>query len=433
MSIHVVSKANSRQHVTFDLPPAVSPPLKPSSIRVRSTLLSLTSNNLTYALHGTFLRWWDAYPVPHSAPAPYNDSSEWGIVPAWGLATVLDSTLPQLPQGTILFGFWPTGSHAVDLELAPSELDGHWKEISEHRAHLMPLYNRYRVLDTQRKDLADFAWDAAVGTIFVAGYLLSQYIFTPDPATHPPIHPCGIETDRGVQDWTVADADISKAVFVILGASTKTARSTAYNLLKRPNGTGPLGLLQFTSSPGPLGEAAKVLNEAKGEGKFAVGTLGYPDVGLAGKWIAGVEPTPEKIVIADFGGRDGVLERVVEDIKRNESLHEVKAVVIAVGNQQKVYTRDEIQARKASFVSLNKVQMNTSDVYEAAIKLRGAADYFCEVDKAWKSWLEDRESAAPDLRLVWGEGIAGEGGIEAGWDRLCASSVAPEAALVYRI
>ncbi|KAL5042755.1 hypothetical protein BDW71DRAFT_216724 [Aspergillus fruticulosus] len=373
---------------------------------MRSTLLSLTSNNLTYALYGTFLR----------CMGPSNES-----------------TIPQLPQGTTLFGFWPTGSHAVDLELTPSELDGHWKEISEHRAHLMPLYNRYRVLDTRGKDLTEFAWDAAVGTTFVAGYLLSEYIFTPDPAAHPPIHPCGTETDKGVQDWTVADADLSKAVFVILGASTKTARSSAYNLFKRPNGTGPLGLLQLTSSPGPLGEAAKVLNDAKGEGKFAVGALGYPDVGLAGKWIAGVKPTPERIVIADFGGRAGVLERVVEDIKRNESLQDVESVVISVGKEQKVYTPEEIQALQASFVSMHKVQMNTSDVYEAAIKFRGAADYFCEVDKAWKSWLENRKAAAPDLHLVWGEGIAGDGGIEAGWDKLCASSVAPDAALVYRI
>ncbi|KAL3428617.1 hypothetical protein BDV09DRAFT_75216 [Aspergillus tetrazonus] len=433
MSIHVVSKSNNHQHATIDLPPSDSSPLKQSSVRIRSSLLSLSSNNLTYALYGNFLRWWDAYPVPQSAPAPYNNTTEWGIVPAWGLATVLESTLPGIPQGTVLFGFWPTGSHAVDLELNPSELDGHWKEVSEHRAHLMPLYNRYRVFDTQGKDLAEFAWDAAVGTIFVAGYLMSEYIFTSDPAVRPPIHPCGIVTDQGVQDWTAADADLSRAVLVSLGASTKTARSMAYNLFQRPSGTGPLGLLQFTSSLGPIGEAARALNEANGKSKFAVGILGYPDVGLAAKWLADIEPLPRKVVIADFGSRDGVLERVVEDIKKTESLQGVEIVVIAVGNQQKVYTLGEIQAQQASFASLNKVQMNTSDVYEAAIKLRGAADYFREVDQAWESWLENREAAAPDLHLVWGEGIAGEEGIEAGWDKLCASSVAPREALVYRI
>ncbi|KAL4735957.1 hypothetical protein BDV11DRAFT_173372 [Aspergillus similis] len=433
MSIHVVSKSNNRQHATFDLQPSDPSPLKQSSVRVRSSLLSLTSNNLTYALYGTFLRWWDAYPVPQSAPAPYNNTAEWGIVPAWGLATVLQSTLPGIPQGAVLFGFWPTGSHTVDLELTPSELDGHWREVSEHRAHLMPLYNRYRVFDTQGKDITEFAWDAAVGTIFIAGYLMSEYIFTADPAVRPPIHPCGIVSDQGVQNWTAADADLSRAALVSLGASTKTARSMTYNLFQRPSGTGPLGLLQFTSSPGPIGEAARALNEANGKSKSAVGILGYPDVGSAAKWLASIEPTPEKIVIADFGSRDGVLEGVVEGIKKRGSLQGVEIVVIAVGNQQKVYTLGEVQAQQASFVSLNTVQMNTSDVYEAAIKLRGAADYFREVDEAWKSWLENREAAAPDLHLVWGEGIAGEGGIEAGWDRLCASSVAPGEALVYRV
>ncbi|KAL4770536.1 hypothetical protein BDW60DRAFT_223883 [Aspergillus nidulans var. acristatus] len=412
MSIHVVSKSDNRQHTTIDLPPSDPSSLKQSSVRIRSSLLSLTSNNLTYALRGNLLRWWDAYPVPQSAPAPYNDTTEWGIVPAWGLATVLESTLPEIPQGTVLFGFWPTGSHAVDLELTPAELDGHWKE---------------------GKDLTEFAWDAAVGTIFVAGYLMSEYIFTSDPAVRRPIHPRGIVTDQGVQNWTAADADLSRAALVSLGASTKTARSMAYNLFQRPCGTGPLGLLQFTSSPGPIGEAARALNEANGKSKFAVGILGYPDVGSAAKWLAGVEPIPKKVVIADFGSRNGVLESIVEDIKKTESLQGVEIVVIAVGNQQKVYTLGEIQAQLASFASLNKVQMNTSDVYEIAIKLRGAADYFREVDKAWKSWLENREAAAPDLHLVWGEGIAGEEGIEAGWDKLCASSVAPGEALVYRI
>ncbi|KAL4744709.1 hypothetical protein BDW72DRAFT_77305 [Aspergillus terricola var. indicus] len=433
MSIHVISKSNNGEHATFELPPSDPSLLKKSSVRIRSSLLSLTSNNLTYALYGTFLRWWDAYPVPQSAPAPYNNSAEWGIVPAWGLATVLESTLPEIPQGTVLFGFWPTGSHAVDLELTPSELDGHWKEVSEHREHLMPLYNRYRVFDTQGKDVAEFAWDAAVGTIFIAGYLMSEYIFTSDPAVCPPIHPCGIVTGQGVQNWTAADADLSRAALVSLGASTKTARSMAYNLFQRPSGTGPLGFLQFTSSPGAISEAARALNEANGKSKFPVGTLGYQDVESAATWLASVEPTPERIVIADFGSRDGVLEGMVEDIKRTETLQGVEIVIIAVGNQQKVYTLGEIQAQQASFAALNKVQMNTSDIYEAAIKLRGAADYFRAVDEAWKSWLENRETAAPDLRLVWGKGIAGEDGIEAGWDKLCAGSVAPSEALIYRV
>jgi hypothetical protein len=339
MSIHVVSKSDNRQHTTIDLPPSDPSSLKQSSVRIRSSLLSLTSNNLTYALRGNLLRWWDAYPVPESAPAPYNDTTEWGIVPAWGLATVLESTLPEIPQGTVLFGFWPTGSHAVDLELTPAELDGHWKEVSEHRAHLMPLYNRYRVFDTHGKDLTEFAWDAAVGTIFVAGYLMSEYIFTSDSAVRPPIHPCGIVTDQGVQNWTAADADLSRAALVSLGASTKTARSMAYNLFQRPCGIGPLGLLQFTSSPGPIGEAARALNEANGKSKFAVGILGYPDVGSAAKWLADVEPIPKKVVIADFGSRNGVLESIVEDIKKTESLQGVEIVVIAVGNQQKVHNQ----------------------------------------------------------------------------------------------
>ncbi|RDW68898.1 DUF2855 family protein [Aspergillus mulundensis] len=425
MSIHLISKANIAEHLTIDVPPSDSP-LKPSSVRIRSSLLSLTSNNLSYALLGTYMHWWDTCPVPLTLPPPYNNPSDYGIVPAWGLATVLDSTIPSLTPGTILWGFWPTGSHAFDLTLTPAELPGHYKEVSAHRKDVLPLYNRYRVFDTQGNDLSTFGWDAAVGTIFVAGYLLAEYMFTPDPASHPAIHP----SEPGALEWKASDADLSKSIFVSLGASTKTARSTAFNFFARSPGTEPLGLLQFTSSVDALSEAA-----AKGSPNFAVGTLPYSDVELAGKWIAGLELETkiERVVVADFGSRDGVLVGVVEDIRGNERLKGVEVVVLAVGGQQKVYSFDEIMAEQAMLASLNRVQMNTSPAYEEAIKLVGAEEFYRGVQERWNSWLENREAAAPDLRLVWGGGVAGEEGIEGCWGKLCGSKVRPEEAHVFRI
>ena len=59
MEVHVVSKVDNEQHATFTLQTPSSPAveLSPSSIRVRTLLVSLTSNNLSYARGGHFLHW----------------------------------------------------------------------------------------------------------------------------------------------------------------------------------------------------------------------------------------------------------------------------------------------------------------------------------------------------------------------------------------
>lgn len=57
MEVHVVSKADHRQHATFTV--AATPgKLAESSIRVRAQLISLTMNNLTYARMGEIFRWY---------------------------------------------------------------------------------------------------------------------------------------------------------------------------------------------------------------------------------------------------------------------------------------------------------------------------------------------------------------------------------------
>ena len=56
MEVHVVSKTDNARHATFAIQ---TEPVKlaPSSIRVRTLLVSLTSNNLSYARGGDFLHW----------------------------------------------------------------------------------------------------------------------------------------------------------------------------------------------------------------------------------------------------------------------------------------------------------------------------------------------------------------------------------------
>ena len=98
-----------------------------------------------------------------------------------------------------------------------------------------------------------------------------------------------------------------------------------------------------------------------------------------------------------------------------------------------VYTLPDLLATQSSMATLKKQQFNTSPILEVAIQQKGLEKYHEEVKERFDLWLEKRDDAAPDLRLVWGEGVFGESGIEAGWERLCKSQVRPEEALVYRL
>ncbi|PYI03144.1 hypothetical protein BO78DRAFT_375660 [Aspergillus sclerotiicarbonarius CBS 121057] len=409
MDVHVVSKHDNTKHATFQIPTPTTP-------------LALTTNNLTYALLGDYANWWSAYPLPPTTPAPYNDASAWGIVPGWGFATITSSTLAELSPGTTLWGYWPLSSHSIDLQLTPGTPANHFIETSPHRQSLMSLYNRYVALDLKDRDLDSQAWEAAMRPIWACGYFLSEYVLTYDTAKHPVTAP--YPGMPGVE-WTASNADVSTAVVITLAASGKTARSAAHNLCLRPKGKGPVGLLQVTSAAGAIGEAAK-----KMEPGFETLAVEYDGVEGAEEWL--VARKPEKLVVVDFGGRDGVHEKLFGMIGKNEVLRGCKLVVLGVGFQQKVYSMEEALAGQEALGALGMIQLNTSPIQEAVLGVQDPEKFFEELYERWNHWLVNRELVAPDLRLVWGEGVVGPEGIEGGWDLLCQSKVKPDETLVYR-
>ncbi|KAL4909124.1 hypothetical protein BDW74DRAFT_174337 [Aspergillus multicolor] len=114
MEVHVVSKTNNQEH-------AVARPsdsayeklgrsLPVSHVRVKPLVISLSSNNLSYARGGEVLYWWDTYPVPVEVSELYNDRESWGIVPARGFGVVTEAApdiAGDIPLGTVLWGSGP--------------------------------------------------------------------------------------------------------------------------------------------------------------------------------------------------------------------------------------------------------------------------------------------------------------------------------------
>jgi len=97
---------------------------------------AFTANNITYAVMGDQLRYWQFFP-------PNGDEAEkWGIIPVWGFADVIESNNDELAVGERLFGYFPP---ANELVITPSRVtDGNLMDASAHRAKLPPGYNMYR-------------------------------------------------------------------------------------------------------------------------------------------------------------------------------------------------------------------------------------------------------------------------------------------------
>jgi hypothetical protein len=97
---------------------------------LRVDRVGMTANNVTYAVFGDAMHYWDFFPAEQG----------WGRVPLWGFCEVEASQVPEVEVGTRLYGYLPTSSHLV---VRPERPDGHgFRDASSHRAHLPSPYNR---------------------------------------------------------------------------------------------------------------------------------------------------------------------------------------------------------------------------------------------------------------------------------------------------
>ena len=292
---------------------------------------------------------WDAYPVPEDAPPPYNDSTAWGIVPAWGYGVVVRSGNSAIPQGTVFWGFWPTADMLVLLDLKPTKPAGCWKEVSQHRQRMMTLYNIYHETGKTlasplnptigQDELQNMAWEALFRPTWQSGYLISQHVFSPKDDSIAPIHPLG------VGEWSTADADLSRTLLVSLSASGKTARSFAYNVLRRSKSSGPLGFLQVTSSPSSIADVPQILKSP-----VRTKAISYSDISDTMEWVAGLNPS--RVVVVDFGARENALASLVDSVKARGALADVKMTILQVGSQQKVRSTMELLLQSSKLCEL---------------------------------------------------------------------------------
>jgi len=164
----------------------------------------LTANNITYAVFGQAMSYWDFFPAEEG----------WGRVPMWGFAEVSASAHDGLQQGTRVFGYLPPSS---ELLVTPARVGEHgFSDASEHRARLPPAYNNYaRVEHDPVYDPAQEDAQMLLRPLFFTSYLIDDFL---------------------------GEAGLFGASTVVLAsASSKTASALAY-LLSRREGVDVVGL-----------------------------------------------------------------------------------------------------------------------------------------------------------------------------------------------
>ncbi|MEM7282112.1 MAG: DUF2855 family protein [Pseudomonadota bacterium] len=142
--------------------------LKSGQVEVQLETFALTANNITYAVLGNSLGglakmgYWDFF--------PYDEKH--GLLPVWGYSRVVQSQHDDLAEDTLLYGFFPLGSHLV---MEPKIQPGVGVvDAIEHRRSLPGVYNQYTPTASIRNfDSEESLWPV-FRPLYVTGFMISD-------------------------------------------------------------------------------------------------------------------------------------------------------------------------------------------------------------------------------------------------------------------
>lgn len=104
----------------------------PGEVLLRLDRFALTTNNITYAAFGEAMQYWDFFPT---------GQPQWGQMPVWGFADVVDSSVDGIAAGERFYGYFPIASH---LRMRPERVTARgFYDGAAHRARLTSAYNQY--------------------------------------------------------------------------------------------------------------------------------------------------------------------------------------------------------------------------------------------------------------------------------------------------
>jgi len=301
-------------------------------LRVES--FGLTANNVTYAVFGDAMSYWDFFPAPDG----------WGRVPMWGFAEVERSEAEGVEAGARLYGYLPPSSHLV---VTPRSAGANgFVDGSPHREALPSAYHRYLPTTADpfyRPDTE--ALQMLLRPLFFTSFLIDDQL-----------------ADEGLT---------ARGPIVIASASSKTAIAAAFLLAQRDE----VELIGLTSP---------------GNAEFVEG-LGIYDRTLTYDAIDSLERGPASFV--DISG-DGAARSAIHEHLRAQLVHSM-LVGFTHWEEPRVDTSGLPGPTPAFFFAPTRVTKRAKDWGPAGLESRVADAWqpFCD----WVAgWLEPIPGAGFD-------------------------------------
>jgi hypothetical protein len=161
----LVRKGDLHETGFFPAPDPATVELATGQVVLAVDSFAFTANNITYAVFGDMMRYWEFFPAPDG----------WGTVPVWGFATVERSSNPAISAGERVFGYLPMSTHFVVS--AGNVTPGSFVETAEHRSDLAPIYNQYmRCAGDPGYDAGSEAEQMLFRVLFLTGWLIDDFL-----------------------------------------------------------------------------------------------------------------------------------------------------------------------------------------------------------------------------------------------------------------
>lgn len=208
-----VMRSDYSQHQTKTV--SENPALESGCALVKIDRFAFTANNITYAVAGDLLGYWQFY------PAIDEDVDAWGVIPVWGFGEVVESSADGMNVGDRFFGYWPPAEHTVVQPLKINESG--FVEGAEHRQKLPPAYNNYRRVPAKSGDTTADNEQMVLWPLFLTGYLIAEQLNDHD--------------FYGAQQ------------VIVLSASSKTSLGLGYALQEFKASPKSLGLTSASNKP----------------------------------------------------------------------------------------------------------------------------------------------------------------------------------------
>lgn len=300
--------------------------------------VSVTANNITYAVLGDRMKYWHFFPA----------DEDWGKLPVWGFANVVSSTVEGVNVGERFYGYFPLASHLFVYPVKMSDFG--FMDGAPHRAELPRIYNFYSRCQNDALYRAETEnLQALLRPLFTTSFLLDDYL---------------------------AESDFNAAKSVLISsASSKTSLSLAFMLKQNRSARRDYQVIGLTS-PGNI--------------EFTESSALYDRV-IAYDAVTSLESS-ESVAFADMAGNQTLTSQLHNHFKGNMML----SCQIGLAHWQDFGTPEEMPGAKPAwfFAPDQAVKRNKEWGQQEFQKRLGKAWH--EFTAIADSWLKTKEHATDE-------------------------------------